>query len=355
MSQLLEIKNLSVDIMSTRGLIHAVRQVNLDIEQGIIHGIVGESGCGKSVTAKSVMRLHHPRTVRIRGEIKFNGVNLLSLSEREMQRIRGREISMIFQDPMSALNPLFCVGDQIAEVFMHHFKDSRAAAKKKALELLEQVGIHPAQTRYQQYPFEFSGGMLQRVVIAIAVAAKPKLIIADEPTTALDVTIQAQVLELLKQLQKELNVSIMIITHNFGIVAELCDHVSVMYAGTVLETGRKRDMFRHAVNPYSRALIESIPKTGHAGQRLTTIPGTPPELFDLVDGCPFAPRCDFASDICWREKPLLAPCAGMQAPQGRLEAEGESPSGLPEGAHSAVEIGHLAACHNCCCGKEAQG
>lgn len=336
MSQLLEIKNLSVDIMSTRGLIHAVRQVNLDLDQGVIHGIVGESGCGKSVTAKSVMRLHNPKTVRIQGEINFNGTNLLRLSEREMQKIRGKEISMIFQDPMSALNPLFRVGDQIDEVFMHHFKDSKAAAKKKTLELLELVGIHPAETRYHQYPFEFSGGMLQRVVIAIAVAARPKLIIADEPTTALDVTIQAQVLELLKQLQQDLNVSIMIITHNFGIVAELCDDVSVMYAGTVLETGSKRDIFRNAVNPYSRALIESIPKTGHAGEKLTTIPGTPPELFDIVAGCPFAPRCSFVSDICKREKPLLTPCEDTQAQQGR-----------------AAGVSHLAACHNCHGGKEA--
>ena len=322
MSNLLEIKNLSVDIMSTRGLIHAVRQVNLNLEGGVVHGIVGESGCGKSVTAKSIMRLHNPRVVRMQGEINFEGQNLLTLTEKEMQKIRGRKISMIFQDPMSALNPLYRIGDQISEIFIQHFHDSKATAKKKSLELLEQVGIHPAEERYNQFPFEFSGGMLQRVVIAMAIAAKPELIIADEPTTALDVTIQAQILELLKKLQQEMNVSILIITHNFGIVSEICDDVSVMYAGTVLETGKKKDVFLHSVNPYSAALIESIPKTGHAGEKLTTIPGTPPELFDLVPGCPFAPRCDMCTEICTAEKPVLRECS---------KAWGD---------------GHLAACHN---------
>ena len=322
MSNLLEIKNLSVDIMSTRGLIHAVRKVSLNLDQGVIHGIVGESGCGKSVTAKSIMRLHNSRTVRIRGEINFQGVNLLELSEREMQKIRGRKISMIFQDPMSALNPLYRIGDQLSEIYIHHFHDTKAEAKRKSLELLEQVGIHPAEVRYHQYPFEFSGGMLQRVVIAMAIAAKPDLIIADEPTTALDVTIQAQILELLKQLQKDLDVSIMVITHNFGIVSEICDDVSVMYAGTVMETGRKQDIFNHAVNPYSAALMESIPKSGHAGEKLTTIPGTPPELFDIVPGCPFAPRCEFCTERCLTEKPSLLLC------------------------RSQLGEGHLAACHN---------
>lgn len=322
MNNLVEIRNLSVDIMSTRGLIHAVRQVNLDIGQGVVHGIVGESGCGKSVTAKSIMRLHNPKTVRINGEIWFEGQNLLELKEKEMRKIRGREIGMIFQDPMSALNPLYKVGDQIAEVFIEHFKDSKAVAKKKALELLEMVGIHPAEVRYNQYPFEFSGGMLQRVVIAIALAAKPKLIIADEPTTALDVTIQAQILELLQKLQKELNISILMITHNFGIVSEICDQVSVMYAGTVLETGNKTDVFKNAINPYSNALIKSIPRTGHAGEKLLTISGTPPELFDLVPGCPFAPRCTEVCDKCLTDKPLLTLCK---------ESYGEN---------------HLVACHN---------
>ena len=307
MSELLEIKNLSVDIMSTRGLIHAVRGVNLNLEPGSIHGIVGESGCGKSVTAKAIMGLHNKRLTRMGGEILFEGKNLLTFSEREMEKIRGRKISMIFQDPMAALDPLYTVGDQIAEVFTRHFRDDRKTAKKKAMNLLEQVGIYPAEVRYSQYPFEFSGGMLQRVVIAMAIAASPDLIIADEPTTALDVTIQAQILELLKELQKELNVSILVITHNFGIVSEICDRVSVMYAGTILETGSKQDIFLNTANPYSKALIASIPKKGNAGKKLVTIPGNPPELFDYVDGCPFAPRCETCHPRCKKEKPVLSP------------------------------------------------
>lgn len=293
--------------MSTRGLIHAVRGVNLEVASGSVHGIVGESGCGKSVTAKAIMRLHNPRVVRMQGEILLEGRNLLTLPEKEMQKIRGRRIGMIFQDPMSALNPLYRIGDQISEVFIRHQNDSRRTAKSKALALLERVGIVPAEVRYNQYPFEFSGGMLQRVVIAIAIAANPALIIADEPTTALDVTIQAQILELLAQLQRELSVSIIMITHNFGIVSELCDSVSVMYAGTIFETGSKEDVFVHPVNPYSRALIDSIPQRGCAGQRLRTIPGIPPELFDRVPGCPFAPRCRESDELCLREKPLLLP------------------------------------------------
>lgn len=319
MAELLQVKNLSVEIMSTRGLVHAVRGVNLTVEAGSIHGIVGESGCGKSVTARSIMRLYDKRYVRTRGEIRFNGENLLDCTEKQMQKIRGKQISMIFQDPMTALNPLFRVGDQIAEVYRKHFGDSKEEARKKAIDMLELVGIHPAEVRYQQYPFEFSGGMLQRAVIAMAVAARPQLIIADEPTTALDVTIQAQILELLQKLQRELNVAILVITHNFGIVSEICDKVSVMYAGTVLETGDKEQIFRNTVNPYSRALIESIPRRGVRGEKLRTIPGIPPELFDEVAGCPFAPRCEQASELCRTQKPQLLP----QDPAGR----------------------HLAACH----------
>lgn len=322
MAELLSIKNLSVEIMSTRGLVHAVRGVDISVDAGSIHGLVGESGCGKSVTARSIMRLYDNRYVRTQGEILFEGDNLLSCSEKQMQKIRGKQISMIFQDPMTALNPLFKVGDQIAEVYIKHFKDSKETAKKKAIEMLELVDIHPAEIRYNQYPFEFSGGMLQRAVIAMAVAANPKLIIADEPTTALDVTIQAQILELLQKLQKELDVSILLITHNFGIVSEICDKVSVMYAGTVFETGANEDIFVNTVNPYSRALIESIPKRGAKNEYLRTIPGIPPELFDEVSDCPFAPRCNLATEICRTAKPLLRSCRSMTG------------------------FVHLAACHN---------
>lgn len=307
MAEFLEIRDLSVEIMSTRGLVHAVRGVNFTVDTGSIHGIVGESGCGKSVTARSILRLYDKRFVRTRGRILFEGQDLLEYSENQMQKIRGKQISMIFQDPMTALNPLYKVGDQIAEVYIRHFGNSRQEARKKALDMLELVGIHPAEVRYEQYPFEFSGGMLQRAVIAMAVAGNPKLIIADEPTTALDVTIQAQILELLQELQRELNVAIMVITHNFGIVSEICDTVSVMYAGTVLETGSKEDVFRNTANPYSRALIESIPRRGVKNQKLRTIPGVPPELFDDIEGCPFAPRCERATQRCREVKPILAP------------------------------------------------
>ena len=319
---LLEIKDLSVEIMSTRGLVHAVRGVNLTVEKGSVHGIVGESGCGKSVTAKSIMRLHEPRITNIQGKIIFEGQDLLKLSEKEMQKIRGSRISMIFQDPMVALNPLYRIGQQIDEVFMTHSNMTKQEAKRKTLDLLDLVGILPAEQRYSQYPFEFSGGMLQRAVIAIAIAANPSLIIADEPTTALDVTIQAQILDLLQTLQKDLGIAVLLITHNFGIVSELCDYISVMYAGTVVETGSKRDIFLNTVNPYSKALISSIPQPGHHGEVLSTIAGVPPELFDILPGCPFAPRCDLATEICLKEMPPFK--------------ERSSMDGKP----------HLALCHN---------
>lgn len=301
MQNLIEIRNLKVDIMSTRGLIHAVRGVSLEIGKSSIHGLVGESGCGKSVTAKSILRLHNSRYVRIGGQILFEDKDLVGMPQKDIENIRGRDISMIFQDPMTALNPLFTIGEQIAEVYKRHFNYDKEKAKKSTLELLKRVGIAPAETRYNQYPFEFSGGMLQRVVIAIAIAAKPKLLIADEPTTALDVTIQAQILQLLKELQRELNISILIITHNFGIVHEICDTVSVMYAGKILETASKREIFENTINPYSKALIKSIPRKGMRESKLLTIPGIPPELFDLVDGCPFEPRCSFRTEICQQQ------------------------------------------------------
>ena len=305
MSALLEITSLSVEIMTTRGLISAVRGINLTVEKGITHGIVGESGCGKSVTARTIMGLHERRLVRVKGHILFQGQDLTALSEKEMERIRGRHIGMIFQDPVAALNPLFKIGDQIAEVFIRHFNDDKLSAKKKSLRLLERVGIMPAETRYEQYPFEFSGGMLQRVGIAIAIAADPLLIIADEPTTALDVTIQAQILDLLQGLQQEMGLSILLITHNFGIVSEVCDEVSVMYAGRILETGDKKDVLLYPLNRYSKELISSIPQRGMAGQEMPYIPGTPPELFEHKPGCPFAPRCRDAKDICQKTLPQL--------------------------------------------------
>ena len=238
--RLLEIRDLYVDLMTARGIVYALQGVDLSVGVGEIHGLVGESGCGKSITAKTVLRLLDRRRTRMRGSVLFEDRDLLRASEREMRAVRGNRVSMIFQDPMVSLNPLMTVGDQIAEIYLNHFDMNRAQAKKKTLEMLELVGIQPPEKRLGQYPFELSGGLQQRVMIAMAAACRPALLIADEPTTALDVTIQAQILELLKTLQKELDMSILLITHNFGIVAEVCDRVSVMYAGKVIETADTR-------------------------------------------------------------------------------------------------------------------
>ena len=310
---LLSIQDLSVDLMTVRGVVHALRGVNLDVLPGEIHGLVGESGCGKSMTAKTVLRLIKRERCRIGGQVFFDAsplagnasglaeqrlLNLLDLSSARMQEIRGARISMIFQDPSASLDPLFPIGDQIAESFRQHEKCTKKEARQKTLELLERVGIQPADKRYRQYPHELSGGLQQRVMIAIAAACHPALLIADEPTTALDVTIQAQILELLRSLSREMGMSILLITHNFGIVAEVCDRVSVMYAGKIVETGDTRTVFAHARHPYTQALLKSIPRAGTGEEYLPTIPGTPPALFEKPVGCAFADRCPKAGEEC---------------------------------------------------------
>ena len=310
MDNLLEIQNLTVELMSTRGIVYALSGVDLAVRPGEIHGIVGESGCGKSMTAKSILRLHNPQRSRMRGSIRFEGRELLDLSNREMEKLRGTEISMIFQDPMTSLNPIMTIGGQIADMYRIHTGAGKAEAWEKAQELLAKVGIEPASKRCKQYPFELSGGMQQRVMIAMAIACSPKLLIADEPTTALDVTIQAQILELLQQLSADMGMSILLITHNFGVVAETCDRVSVMYAGKVVETGDTRELLQGASHPYSRALIRSIPGGGAKGSRLETIPGSPPALFEPPLSCMFAPRCPYAEDRCLKAYPAMADCGG---------------------------------------------
>jgi oligopeptide/dipeptide ABC transporter ATP-binding protein len=295
--KLISIQDLHVYLMSARGAIHAARGVSLGIERGEIHGIVGESGCGKSVTAKSIMRLNAENASLYEGQIFFGRRDILSVTEREMQELRGKEISMIFQDPMTALNPLYTIGHQMEETLLIR-KFERRDARRRVLELMESVGVNPPEERCRQYPFEMSGGMLQRVMIAMSIACGPQLLIADEPTTALDVTVQAQILELLLRLKDERDMSIMIITHNFGVVAEICGRVSVMYAGRIVESGDVREIFRRPMHPYTRDLIESIPRSGTRGEKLSTIPGKPPDLLMEITGCPYAPRCSRADETC---------------------------------------------------------
>jgi len=308
MNNLLEISDLTVELMSTRGIVYALSGIDLAVRPGEIHGIVGESGCGKSMTAKSILRLHDPRRSRMGGSIRFGGKELLSLSDREMEKLRGTEISMIFQDPMTSLNPLMTIGAQIADMYRFHTGCGKEEAKTRAIEMLEKVGIEPAEKRFRQYPFELSGGMQQRVMIAMAIACTPKLLIADEPTTALDVTIQAQILELLQKLSEDMGMSVLLITHNFGVVAEICQRVSVMYAGKVVETGETAELLRAASHPYSRALIRSIPGGGERGTRLEVIPGSPPALFRPPKACLFAPRCPYADDHCRESYPSFVDC-----------------------------------------------
>lgn len=306
MDNILSVKDLKIDVISERGVVHAVRGVTFDLRQTEIHGFVGESGCGKTMTAKSILRLHDEEKSLSSGEILYNGMDILSLKKKELREIRGSEIAMIFQDPMQSLNPLLTIGEQITEMLRFHEKLNKKDAYIKAISLLEDVGIKPAKSRFKQYPFEFSGGMLQRIMIAIAISCDPKILIADEPTTALDVTIQAQILQLLKKLNKEKGMTIYIITHNFGVVAEICDRVSVMYAGKIVETGDVGQIFKNPCHPYTKSLLESIPKSGYHGQTLQSIPGSPPQLFEEMTGCPFAPRCSYANKLCYEKEPLAA-------------------------------------------------
>lgn len=306
-NNLISFEDFKVNIMSAGGIVHAVRGVNLDIREGEIHGIVGESGCGKSMTIKSVLRLHEKDRTEYKGAIYFgkDRRDILKMSGRELNKIRGSEISMVFQDPMVSLNPIMTVGEQISEMLRRKKKLTREEAKYESLQLLEQVGITPPLRRYNQYPFELSGGLIQRVIIAMALACKPRLLIADEPTTALDVTIQVQIMELLKNLQKKYNMAIILVTHNLGVIAELCDRVSVMYAGEIVETGEVTEIFDHPQHPYLRALMESQPHKAKRGEMMPTIPGAPPVLLGKIEGCAFADRCKLATEQCRKNAPVM--------------------------------------------------
>ena len=304
----IEIKDLSVDFMTVRGIVYAVQGVDLSVKEGEIHGVVGESGCGKSVSTKSIMRLHDEKHTRYSGQILFkNGegkeVDVLSLSEKQMQTIQGKDIAMIFQDPMTSLDPIMKAGEQIAELVRKKLKMKKAEAKEYVLTLFEKVGILPAEQRYEQYPFEMSGGMLQRVMIAMALSCKPRLLIADEPTTALDVTIQAQILELMQSLQEKLGMAIIMVTHDLGVIASMCDEIIVMYGGRVCERGTADAIFYSPAHEYTKGLLRSIPTKTNSKTRLVPIGGTPINMLNMPKGCAFCPRCDAAMKICLTEKP----------------------------------------------------
>src|SRR6266478_4480844 len=305
---LLEVKNLQTHFPTRAGLVRAVDGVSFYIDTGELLGVVGESGCGKSITALSIMRLIAPPGKIVGGEISFDGKNLLKLSDSEMRAIRGDDIAMIFQDPMTSLNPVFTVGEQIAEALRLHRKLSRKAARAAAIAAMREVSIPDPARRIDDYPHQLSGGMRQRVMIAMALACDPKLLIADEPTTALDVTIQAQILDLLQDMKSRLGMSIMLITHAMGVVAEVAQRVVVMYAGKVVEEASVEQLFANPRHPYTQGLIRSIPRLDLAAirkTRLQTIAGTVPKLIAPPPGCRFAARCSFASDECRLAQPAL--------------------------------------------------
>ncbi|MGD9683083.1 MAG: ABC transporter ATP-binding protein [Candidatus Obscuribacterales bacterium] len=300
---LLEIKGLSTVFHTELGLARAVDNISLSVEPGKVLGVVGESGCGKSITSLSILRLVPPPGEIVSGEIVFDGQNLLSLSEANMRSIRGNKIALIPQDPMTSLNPVYTVGDQIIEAIELHQKVNRQQARARAIEALEKVRIPQAADRIDEYPHQFSGGMRQRVMIAMALSCNPQLLIADEPTTALDVTVQAQILDLLRDIQREQNMSIILITHDLGVVAEMCDYVAVMYAGSVVERASVKELFASPKHPYTVGLLKSVPRPGST--RLQAIEGQPPSLISLPAGCRFAGRCPLVEDRCLAEIPEL--------------------------------------------------
>lgn len=304
MEKLLQINNIHTSFHTHVGEVQAVRGVTIDLYKGEAIGIVGESGSGKSITMMTLMRLLDSNGDIKEGEILFEGKDLAKLSEKDMEKIRGNDIGMIFQDPMTSLNPVLTIGDQLSEPLIKHKNMNKSEARKKVVEMLGLVGIPSPEKRIKQYPHEFSGGMRQRVMIAMALICEPKLLIADEPTTALDVTIQAQILELMKDLKEKLNMSIILITHDLGVVADVCTRINVMYGGIVVESGTARDIFYNSNHPYTWGLLKSIPNPKlDIKERLKPIEGTPPDLLKPPAGCPFAARCEHTMKICLENKP----------------------------------------------------
>ena len=313
MRNLLEPDNLQTIFRTREGNVHAVRGVSFQVQAGELVGIVGESGCGKSVTCKSIIQLLGSNGQIAGGSIRFQNDDLAQKTPQQMRAIRGNEIAMIFQDPMTALNPVLTIGKQMSEILVRNKKLSKKAAKAVSIAMLEQVGIADADRRYGQYPHEFSGGMRQRVMIAIALSCNPKLLIADEPTTALDVTIQAQILRLLKSLQQQTQTAILLITHDLGVVAQVCSRVVVMYGGLVMEEGSVEDIFYRPAHPYTQGLLASLPRPNEVNHRLSPIEGSPPGLLNPPPGCPFAERCPKRMAQCERRPAFYAIGEGHSA------------------------------------------
>lgn len=302
--KVLEVNNLRTVFRSRGQEVQAVRGVKFSVDKGEIMGIVGESGSGKSVTMKAVMGILPENANISYDSLKLNGKELSELTDEQYRKLRGKEMTMIFQDPMTALNPLKKIGKQLEEVILRHNNCTKQEAKDKAVEMLQKVGIPVPEQRVKQYPHEFSGGMRQRVLIAMALACEPQLLIADEPTTALDVTIQAQILDLLKELQEEYQTSIVLITHDMGVVATVCDKIAIMYGGLIMETGKTEEIFYNPKHPYTKALLRAIPSLDlKEGERLQSIEGLPPSLINPPTGCPFADRCEYATERCHQEMP----------------------------------------------------
>lgn len=296
--ELLKVSDLHTSFFTPSGEVKAVNGVSFSLEEGKVLGIVGESGSGKSVTAYSILQILSDPGKIVSGSIKYRGRELVGAPKEEMNKIRGNKISIIFQDPMTSLNPVFTIGNQLMEAILLHTNRNKKQARERAIEMLRLVGVNEPEKRIGQYPHEFSGGMRQRVMIAMALACEPDILIADEPTTALDVTIQAQILDLIKDLQKRMGMSVILITHDLGVVAEMCDEVIVMYAGEVCERGTADEIFYNPKHEYTKGLMRSIPTVSDNGDRLEPIGGTPVDLLNMPEGCPFAPRCDNAMKIC---------------------------------------------------------
>ena len=305
MTALLQVQDLQLEFKTARGILKALNNITFDVKPREVFGLVGETGCGKTVTGLSVLRLL-PKSARITsGSILFNDKDLLKASMKEMETLRGNDIAMIFQDPSSSLNPVFTIGSQMERVIRQHTQMNAQAAKSRAAEMLAKVGLPDVQRMLASYPHQLSGGQQQRVMIAMALSCNPKLLIADEPTTALDVTIQAQILRLLRDLQEQFEFSVILITHNLGVVAQTCDRLAVLYAGRVAEIGSTADIFNNPQHPYTRGLMNAIPRPGSRGKKMAAIPGTVPSNPGAVTGCPFAERCEFVMERCRVEVPIL--------------------------------------------------